>query len=220
MRAVPRFVRPRQRLQSSMAWRSCGGEGRPGIDPVDQFSPERAEPWEVHGMLTTVGESVVALARVIGTVGGDAADLLIRRDLAEQIGQNRCVADMVSCDFNGSDVQCLLVNPEMDLAPDPPLGTAMLAGVPLAFAINPDSGPSAASQGIAQHCPERDQQVQRPPGAAMGDVHGKGLLPATPASRRGIPSHLGVKPTSRDIAAQCTAGQRIVREPRRLSASL
>ena len=76
----------------------------------------------------------------MGTVGGDAADLLIRRDLAEQIGQTKCVADMVSCDFNGSDFQCLLVNSEMDLAPDPPLGTAMLAGVPLAFALDLDPG--------------------------------------------------------------------------------
>ncbi|QPM91185.1 hypothetical protein PSAL_024340 [Pseudooceanicola algae] len=91
-------------------------------------------------MRTAVGDSVVALARVIGTVGGDAADLLIRRDLAERVGQNRCVADMVPCDFNGSDFQCLLINPEKDLAPDPPLGTAMLAGVPLAFALDLDPG--------------------------------------------------------------------------------
>ena len=47
-----------------------------------------------------------------------------------------------------------------------------------------------------------------------------GPLPATSACRCGIPGHGGLEPTSRDIAAQCTAGQRIVSEPRRLSASL
>ena len=45
-----------------------------------------------------------------------------------------------------------------------------------------------------------------------------GPLPATSACRCGIPGHGGLEPTSRDIAAQCTAGQRIVSEPRRLSA--
>ena len=44
------------------------------------------------------------------------------------------------------------------------------------------------------------------------------LLVATPACRHGIPAYLGVGPTSRDISAQCPAGQWIVSEPRCLSA--
>ena len=47
-----------------------------------------------------------------------------------------------------------------------------------------------------------------------------GLLAATPACRHGIPAHLGVEPTSRDIALHCPAGQWIISEPRRLRASL
>jgi hypothetical protein len=46
------------------------GEGRPGIDPVDRFSPERAKP------------------RVAGAVGGLGADGLVLRDLLEQVLQD------------------------------------------------------------------------------------------------------------------------------------
>jgi len=38
------------------------------------------------GGSAALGDSIVALARVIGTIGGDAADLLVRRDLVEQVG--------------------------------------------------------------------------------------------------------------------------------------
>ncbi len=51
------------------------GDGRSGIDPVDQFSPERAKP------------------RVAGTAGGRRTDPFAKRYLAEQIGQDRCVTD-------------------------------------------------------------------------------------------------------------------------------
>ncbi len=56
-------------------------------------------------MRTAVGDGVVAFARIVGAVGSDATDLLIRRDLAEQAGQNWCVADVAPCDFNGPDLQ-------------------------------------------------------------------------------------------------------------------
>jgi len=45
-------------------------------------------------------------------------------------------------------------------------------------------------------------------------------LPPAPASRGRMPRHLGIKPTSRDIATQCPAGQWIEREPRCFSAEL
>ncbi len=41
------------------------------------------------GMGTPVGDGIVALAGVIGAVSGDAADLLIGRDLAEEVRQFR-----------------------------------------------------------------------------------------------------------------------------------
>ena len=72
---------------------------------------------------------------------------------------------MVSGDLNGSDFQCLLVDPEMDLAPDPPLGTAMLAGMSFAFTFDLDPGAI-------------NQQVQRSFGATVGDIDGQGLLTA------------------------------------------
>ena len=47
---------------------------------------------------------------------------------------------MAPGDFDGPDLQCFLVNPEMDLTPDPPFRAAMLAGVPLAFTFDLDPG--------------------------------------------------------------------------------
>lgn len=51
----------------------------------------------------------------------------------------------------------------MDLAPDAPLGAAVLAGVPFPFALDLDPGAV-------------DQQVQRAVRTAIGDVHLQGLL--------------------------------------------
>ena len=63
---------------------------------------------------------------------------------------------MAPGDLDSADLQCFLVYPEMDLAPDAPFGTAMLAGVPFAFALDLDPG-------------DIDQQVQRALVAAVGD---------------------------------------------------
>jgi len=108
---------------------------------------------------TTIGDRVGALARVVGAICRHATNLLILRNLAEKVRQHRRVADMASGDLDGSDLQRLLVDPEVDLAPDPPFGAAMLAYVPLAFALDLDAGAV-------------DQQVQRPLGAAIRDVYG------------------------------------------------
>ena len=60
-------------------------------------------------------------------------------------------------------LQCFLADPEMDLAPDAPFGSTMLARVPLGFA--PDFDTRAV-----------DQQVQRSFGSALRDVHFQDLL--------------------------------------------
>jgi hypothetical protein len=65
---------------------------------------------------------------------------LFRRDLAEQVGQHRRIADMAPGDLDGTNLQRLLVDPEMDLAPNAPFGAAMLARMPLAFALDLDPG--------------------------------------------------------------------------------
>ena len=46
---------------------------------------------------------------------------------------------MAPGDLDGPDLQRFLVNPEMNLAPDPPFGTAVLARVPFAFALDLDT---------------------------------------------------------------------------------
>ena len=62
--------------------------------------------------------------------------------------QNRCITDIACGDLDGPDLQCFLVDPEVNLAPDPSFCTAMLAGMPLAFTLHLDA--SAV-----------DEQVQR-----------------------------------------------------------
>ncbi|KDB02441.1 hypothetical protein U879_17275 [Defluviimonas sp. 20V17] len=77
-------------------------------------------------MGAAVGDRIVALAGIVGAVGGHRTDLLVSRDLAEQLGQDRCIADVASGDLDGPDLQRLLVDPEVDLAPDPPFGPPCL----------------------------------------------------------------------------------------------
>jgi hypothetical protein len=79
-----------------------------------------------HGICAAPGNGIVASACVAGTVGGDAADLLVRRDLAEQVGSHRGITDVAPGDPDSADLQFFPTNPEIDLAPDPPFGTASL----------------------------------------------------------------------------------------------
>ncbi len=86
-------------------------------------------------MGASIRDGIVAFARVIGAVYGHDADLLLRRGLAEQIRQHRRFADVVPGDRDRPDLQSLLVNLEVDLAPGAPFEAIMLARVPLAFAL-------------------------------------------------------------------------------------
>ena len=85
------------------------------------------------------GDGVVAPARVADPVGGDACNLLIGRDLAKQLRQHVPVAYVADGDLNRTDLQCLFIDPNVDLAPDAALGAAMLAGVPLPFTLDLDA---------------------------------------------------------------------------------
>ena len=91
------------------------------------------------GMGAAVGDGIVAFARVVGAIGRDAADLLVLWDLTEKVGQHRRITNVAPGDLDGSDLQRFLVDPEVYLAPDPPFGAAMLAGVPLALALDLDA---------------------------------------------------------------------------------
>jgi hypothetical protein len=79
------------------------------------------------GSSTPFGDGIVALSGAIGPVGGDAGDLVIRRDLVEQLQQHRGIAHIAACERGGPDFQRLLVGPDVDLAPDAMSGAAMLA---------------------------------------------------------------------------------------------
>lgn len=114
----------------------------------------------------TRGDGVVALAGVESAVGGDSGDLLFGRDLVEQFGQHRGVANVAGGELSGPDLQCFLIDSDVDLAPDAPFGATMLAGVPLAFTLDLDPGAV-------------DQQVQRAVRTAVGNVHLQGLLAPT-----------------------------------------
>lgn len=92
---------------------------------------------------------VEAITEGEDTVGGDAGDLLIRRDLVEQLGQHGRVAHITGGELRCPDFQRLLVNSDVDLAPDAALRATVLAGVPFTFAFDLDPGAV-------------DQQVQRP----------------------------------------------------------
>lgn len=80
-----------------------------------------------------------------------------------EFGQHRGVTYVTAGDFNSPDLQCFRVDPELDRAPDGALGTAMLAGVPIAVTLHLD--PSAVDQEV--------HRTLRPP---MRDIHGKGFL--------------------------------------------
>lgn len=116
-------------------------------------------------MGAAVSDRVLALTGIIGAVSGDAADFLACRDQAEQVGQDRCITDMAPCDLDSADLQCFLVNPVVDLAPDTPFWATVFTSVPLAFALDLDPGTI-------------NQKVQRPLGPAIWDVHAECLLAA------------------------------------------
>ena len=80
-------------------------------------------------MRTAISTCIVAFACVVGTVSRDACDLFVDWELAEQVGQNRRIADVAPGDLNSPNLWRLFVDPEMDLAPDASFGPAMLARV-------------------------------------------------------------------------------------------
>ena len=60
---------------------------------------------------------IVTFARVLCPVCCDAAKFLIRWDLIEQVRQHGRVPDAATRDLDGTDLQRLLVYPDMYLAP-------------------------------------------------------------------------------------------------------
>jgi len=65
----------------------------------------------------TGGNRMVAFAGIIGAIGCDRTDVLIRRDLVPQLGQQDGIADSAGGDLDSSDLQCFLVNSYVYLTP-------------------------------------------------------------------------------------------------------
>ena len=111
----------------------------------------------------------MALSGVMGAVGGNATNLLIRRDLVQQFWQDRRVTNVAACALAGPDLQRFFVDADMYLAPDAAFGATVLAGVPLAFTFGLDAGAV-------------DEQVQRTRTATIGDAHIQRSLTAAQGS--------------------------------------
>ncbi len=84
--------------------------------------------------------AMAAAASIIGAICRDGADLLVRRDLTYQVGQHvraalgpmalaLTIANVAIGDLDGPDLHRRLVDAQVDLAPNAPTGTAMLAGM-------------------------------------------------------------------------------------------
>ena len=71
---------------------------------------------------------------VVGPVGADAGQRFIGRYLGQQLGQHGRVANAVVGHLNGPDLQRVGVNPQVHLAPLPPVLDAVLLALALANA--------------------------------------------------------------------------------------
>ena len=98
---------------------------------------------------TSGGDCLVAFAGVVVAISRHGTDHFVRRDLVQQLRQNRRVTDIAAGGFDSPHLQRFRVDPDMYLAPDAPFGSAMLAGVPLTLAFGLDAGAVRPLSGIA-----------------------------------------------------------------------
>lgn len=69
-------------------------------------------------------DGIVAFARVVCATRSHPANLLIARNLIEQMRQHRCISSVATRDLYRSDFQCLFITADADLAPDTSFGAA------------------------------------------------------------------------------------------------
>lgn len=124
----------------------------------------------------------MALARVMGSVGSDAGDLLVVRDLVKQLRQLERVPNVAAGDLDRPDLQCFLINPTRWVLRHTRRSGPPYLRVPLTFALDLDA--SAV-----------DQQVERTERPPMRNVHGKGLLIFTQSVLNENYAPFGVNPT-------------------------
>lgn len=110
--------------QDFVAGDRAGGVGFPGFS-VLSGRDDRGSAAGSDGIMT--------FARVKSAIRGDAADLLLGRDLVEQFGQHGGITYVAGGELRSLDLQCFLVDPDVDLAPHAPFRAAMFACIPLPF---------------------------------------------------------------------------------------
>jgi|GEM_PF-5691125 hypothetical protein len=101
-------------------------------------------------MCVTRRNRIMAFARVVGTIhcpaghakhdpegGYDTPEVMIRKDLVEQIRQHGCIANAANYDLDDADLQRFLINP--------PLGTLQCNALPV-------SGSKAMPSSSAKGC--------------------------------------------------------------------
>lgn len=115
------------------------------------------------GRRLSTGDGFVTGLGVIGAIGADRVHGLPSRDLGEQLWQHGRIADGVVGDLDGSDLQRLRVDAQLDFAPLTPVLSSMLLHFPFPF---------------TQHLHARavDQQVQPASVGTCRDGHAQGLL--------------------------------------------
>lgn len=156
--------------------------------------------------------------------GRDAADFLVRRDLVEEIRQHRSVADMASGYIDGPDLQCLRVDPEVDLAPDAAFRATVLARSP--FALNLSLSLDAGSARPTVEESRRRLWSGAAPDRTGFSSSGRSGWWHRCRSAGGRVCLSAWRPspscgrTNLSLLQACVAGQRIANEPRRLSDSL
>ena len=108
-------------------------------------APDGRSPGGDHRIGVSGGNRLVAFALVIRPVCGDAADVLIRRDLVQEFGQHGSITNVAAGDFDRPHFKRYLIDTNVYLTPNAVFGAAVLACVPLAFTFGIDA--------CAVHCP-------------------------------------------------------------------
>lgn len=114
-------------------------------------------------MRAMLNDGAMAFVGIAGPVCREVVDFFILGDPVEWIGHDLSIADMVSRDPDGANLESLHVDPKVDIALGSPLWPAMIERVSFASGFGID--PRAV-----------DRKVQWHRGAASRDVPGQDLL--------------------------------------------
>ena len=98
-------------------------------------------PWSTiaanrnHRVGMSPSDGSAALLRIVSAIAADSGDPLMHRDLREQRGQYRSIANRVGGDLDRPDLQCFGIDAQVHLAPLATIGGTVLARLPFPFTI-------------------------------------------------------------------------------------